>query len=281
MTELNIKAEAEKLQQMYADDPRSKTFNAIVYGDIGSGKTYSLKTARRPVLIHSFDPGGTLSIRDEIDKENPTIMADIRFEHEDPGNPSMFKEWDEVYHDLKRKSLFEHLGTYVIDSATTWAQCAMNYILQMQGRAGSVRKGAGAKGTGFHGVPFQDDWLPQMAMMEKALNDFVSLPCDCILTGHDDSDKDEITGRMFVHLAITGKLKKRIPLLFSEIYHADTVESSDAVKYRFLTRRTGLFQARTRLGKGGELDLYEEPDFKNILKKVGMDASDKPSLFAM
>ena len=157
MTDLDIKAEAEKLQKMYADDPRTKTFNAIVYGDIGCGKTYSLKTARRPVLIHSFDPGGTMSIRDELEKENPTMFADVRFEQEDPNFPSMFREWDATYHDLKRKGFFSLLGTFVIDSATTWAQCAMNEILRMQGRAGTVKKGAGSKGTGFHGVPFQDD----------------------------------------------------------------------------------------------------------------------------
>lgn len=275
---LEIKKEAEELQRMYKEDPRSETFNAIVYGGLGSGKTFSLKTARRPVLIHSFDPGGTMSIRDEINDENPTMFADIRFESEDPNYPQVFKEWDEVYHDLKRKGIFDRLGTFVIDSATTWAQSAMWEILRMKGRAGTVRKGAGQKGTGFYGVPFEEDWLPQMAMLEKAMRDFVSLPCDCILTGHDDSDKDGVTGKMFIHLMITGKLQKRIPLLFSEIYHASTTETSDGLHYRFLTRATGLYQARTRLGKGGELDLYEEQNFKSILEKVGMSTEDKPSL---
>ena len=110
------------------------------------------------------------------------------------------------------------------------------------------------------------------------MRDMASLPCDCILTGHDDMDKDEVSGKMFVHLMITGKLQKRIPLLFDEIYHTDTVETSKGLGYRFLTRKTGLYQARTRLGKGGELDLYEPQDYKAILKKVGMSTEDKPSL---
>uniref|UniRef100_A0A6M3L9P5 Putative ATPase domain containing protein n=1 Tax=viral metagenome TaxID=1070528 RepID=A0A6M3L9P5_9ZZZZ len=273
---LEIEAEAEKLQKMYYDDPRVNGYNAIIYGDLGTGKTYSLRTCRKPVLIHSFDPGGTFVLRDLIDSGD--VIADTRFEVEDPDMPTSFKEWDEVYHDLKRKNFFDYVGTYVIDSSTTWAQCAMYQVLRMQGRAGTVRKGAGKAGTGFHGVPHENDWLPQMAMLEKAMRDFVSLPCDCILTGHDDSDKDGVSGKMFVHLMITGKLQKRIPLLFSEIYHTDTEETSQGLIYRFLTRRTGLYQARTRLGKGGELDLYEEQDFKNILRKVGLPTEDKPRL---
>ena len=274
---LDIKAEAEKLKQMYEDDPRSKTFNAIVYGDLGSGKTYSLRTARRPVLVHSFDPGGTMVLRDLI--ESGDVIADTRFEVENPKAPTSFKEWDETYHDLKRKGMFNHIGTFVIDSATTWAQCAMYEVLRMQGRAGKITIGTDNKKTaGYCGFPHQNDWLPQMAILEGAMRDFVSLPCDCILTGHDDSDKDDITGQMFVHLMITGKLQKRIPLLFGEIYHANTEETSDGLIYRFLTRKTGLYQARTRLGKGGELDMYEEPDFKNILRKVGMSTEDKPRL---
>lgn len=276
MTELEIKKEAEKIHERYKSDPRSTTFNAIIYGDLGTGKTYSLRTARKPVLIHSFDPGGTMVLSDLIDKGE--VLADTRFEVEDPNQPSSFREWDEVYHDLKRKDFFSHIGTFVIDSATTWAQCAMYQILRMQGRAGTVKKGAGQKGTGFYGVPHEQDWLPQMAMLEKAIRDMTSLPCDCILTGHDDSDKDNVTGKMFIHLMITGKLQKRIPLLFGEIYHADTMETSAGLQYRFLTRKTGLYQARTRLGKGGELDLFEEQDFKNILQKVGIPTDDKPPL---
>jgi len=272
---LEIKAEAEKLKQMYEDDPRSKTYNGIVYGGLGTGKTRSLGTARKPVLIHSFDPGGTIVLEDLI--KTGDVIVDTRFEVEDPKMPTSFKEWDEVYHDLKRKGMFDHIGTFAIDSATTWAQCAMFEVLRMQGRAGDIRA-AGGKSGGFLGVPHQNDWLPQMAILENAMRDFVALPCDCILTGHDDADKDEITGQMFVHLMITGKLQKRVPLLFDEIYHANTEETSEGLIYRFLTRKTGLYQARTRLGKGGELDMYEEPDFKNILRKVGMSTEDKPRL---
>jgi len=256
---LEIKTEAEKLKKMYADDPRSKTFNGIVYGGIGTGKTSLLKTCRKPLHVDSFDPGGT-KVLDGVEE----IYKDTRFEVENPSKPSMAKLWDEEYSRRKKMGYFDSLGTYVIDSMTTWAQCIMYEVMKKAGRSG--------------GQPFQNDWLPQMTIIENALRDFVSLPCDCILIGHDDSDKDEATGRMFVGLMITGKLKRRVPLLFDEIYCAQTKETSAGIQYQLLTRATGMYQARTRLGKGGELDTYEEPDIKKILKKVGYDTADKPLL---
>jgi len=115
-----------------------------------------------------------------------------------------------------------------------------------------------------------------MMMMENAMRDFVALPCDCILIGHDDVTKDESSGKMFSGLMITGKLSRRVPLLFDEIYCALTKETSKGIEYQLLTRATGMYQARSRLGKGGELELYEKPDIKHILKKVGFSTEDKP-----
>jgi len=256
---LEIKAEAEKLTKMYEDDPRSSTFNAIVYGALGTGKTMLLRTCRKPVHVDSFDPGGT-----KVLAEEPEIYKDTRFEVEDPSNPTIAKLWDAEFHRRKRMGWFDKIGTYAIDSATTWSQVLMNEVMRKAGRSG--------------GTPFQQDWLPQMTMIENAMRAFTSLPCDCILIGHDDADKDEGTGRMFISLMITGKLKRRVPLLFDEIYCAQTKETSKGIEYQLLTRSTGLYQARTRLGKGGELDTYEKPDIKAILRKVGMSDEDKPSL---
>lgn len=256
---IEIKKEAEEVRRMYNDDPRSKTYNLLVYGGLGTGKTTLLKTVRRPLHVDSFDPGGTKVLEGEEE-----IYCDAQWEIEDPFKPTVAVAWDKAFHHRKKIGYFDALGTYALDSATTWGQDIMYEIMKKAGRAG--------------GVPFQQDWLPQMTVLENAMRQFISLPCDCILICHDDSDKDEISGRMFVHPLITGKLKRRIPLLFDELYYAMTKETSKGTEYQLLTRNTGLYQARTRLGKGGELETYEEPNIKKILEKVGFSTDDKPSL---
>ncbi len=259
MPPLDIKKEMEDLRKMYEDSAHQKAYRALIYGGLGTGKTNLIRTCRMPALVHSFDPGGTKTIRDEI--KTGKIFADTRFEVEDAERPTAFEAWDKEYDRLKSGGIFDKIGTYVIDSATTWSQSAMNVTLKKAGRAG--------------GTPQQNDYLPTMVMLEAAIKDICSLPCDVILIAHEDVDKDEITGRMMIGPAFIGKLKTRIPILFDEIYCATAKETSGGVKYTLLTRATGLYRARTRLGKGGLFDTYEEQDIKLLLKKAGYDTNDK------
>lgn len=257
---LDIKKEFEEIRKMYDSQAQQKSFNALIYGDFGTGKTRLLKTCRLPVHVDSFDPGGTKTIRDDI--AGGKVLADVRYEVEDPMKPTAFALWDKEYHRRKRDGYFEQIGTYVIDSATTWASAAMNVVLQKASRLG--------------GPPYQQDYLPAMSMIENAIKDMATLPCDTILTAHLDVDKDEATGRMFVGPLFVGKLKQRIPLLFDELYCAQTKNTSAGVVFSLLTRSDGIFKARTRLGKEGLFLTNEEPNIKALLKKAGYPTDDKP-----
>lgn len=269
---MNQNEQAKTIRERYAADPRSTSFNCVLYGGLGTGKTYSLRTAVAPVYVMSFDPGGSKVLAQRIANHkypdvsisSGNILVDSRFEVEDPKRPGAFELWDKEYEVLKRSGFFDNVGTFVVDSMTTWAQCALNLVLKKAGRAG--------------GVPQQNDWFPQMILLENAIRDFISLPCNCILIGHDASTKDEVTGKVFKDLMITGKLVRRIPLLFDEIYFATTKQTSKGVDYFFATQATSTYQARSRLGAGGLLEELEQPDFKSIMRKVGLSAEDKPAL---
>jgi hypothetical protein len=251
---LDAQVEFDKLQQMYKDQERNKTFNAIVYGGMGSGKTQLLRTCRPPIFVDSFDPGGSLTNRALI--EQGKMYVDTRWELEDAAKPFVFELWDKEYHRRKKEEFFKQLGTYAIDSATTWAATIMNVILRKAGRPATF--------------PFQNDYGPAMSILENAIKDFTTLPCDCILLCHNNMKTNEAEGKMLVGPLFWGKLVGRIPILFDEIYHAETKETSAGVKYHLLTRRTGNVEARTRLGADGKFDTYEEPNIMNLLKKAGM-----------
>ena len=259
---VDIKVEAQKLREMYASDSRTESFNAIIYGGMGSGKTTSLATARKPVLAHSFDPGGFKVLEPEITKGE--IIVDSRFEVEDPKKPTAFKAWDDECSRLERIGMFNHVGTYVIDSLTMWSAAALNAVLLKAGRAGTT--------------PQQNDWYPQMVMIENAIRKLTALPCDFILIGHEDFKKDEVIGKISYKLMVTGKLVARLPAMFDEIYHAETKDTSKGPEYFFRTRRNSTYEARTRLGRRGIFDELEKPDFKHLLKKAGLSYADKPLL---
>lgn len=260
-----IKARADKIAKIYGENPRKETFNAIIYGPIKIGKSSLIKTCRAPILVHSFDPGGTIVLRDEI--ENGRVLANTSFENEDPFNPWVFKDWVDEMKTLDRDGFFDSLGTFVIDSTTTWIQCIMYHVIKLAVMNDKKKKRV------LGGHPHENDWLPQMQHIENWMRIFVSLPCDCILLGHDNIPTDRDTGAVIGDktLLITGKLDKRVPALFDEIYYMD--RHNGKVKLQTLTKNG--VQSGTRMGRGGRLEEYEEPNIKGILKKVGFPHEDK------
>lgn len=265
-TLLTIRKQAEEIKKLYEEDPRSLTFNAIVYGSLKVGKTSLLRTCPKPVLIHSFDPSGTLVLRDLIDKGE--VLADTRFEREDPFKPTACRLWEDSFNYLYRKDFFSHVGTFVIDSMTTWNQVIMYEVIARAAKAKKNREVGGS--------PQEQDWLPAMSFIENYMRKFLSLPCHCILLGHADQQKDR-DGNIIGDLGILtfGKLRERVPALFSEIYYLRMKDYKKETR-ELLTKPTYGIQCGSRLGFGGKLDKTEPPDIKKIMKKCGLDISDKP-----
>lgn len=265
-TLLAIKKQAEEIKKMYDGDPRTKTFNCLVYGALKTGKTSILRTCPKPVFVHSFDPSGTLVLRDLIEKGE--VLADTRFENEDPFKPSACRLWESEFNDLYRKGFFNHVGTFALDSMTTWASIIMNEVIR--------RAAAKKKNRVIGEAPQQQDWLLQMSFIENYIRKFLSLPCHCILLGHADQQKNEEGANVGdLSIMITGKLRERIPALFSEIYYLRIKDYKIGTR-ELLTQAVYGIQAGSRLSFGGKLDKTEPPNIKKIMDKVGLDSSDKP-----
>ena len=251
----------QELNALYKDSPRPEAFTALILGESGSGKSFLIRTARKPVHVDIFDPGGTINLDDLIRKGE--IVADIRWMGEDPRNPHVFKEWEKVSKERLRSGYFNYFGTYVLDSSTTWANTIMNQQMKEAGLAGEAPR-------------FTHDYVPQKVKIQNWINTFMTLPCDFFLTGHLEGLKDDVTGRMSYRYMVTGKAQVTIPLLFDEIYVMDPKSTASGVEYRILTQSTGTHLARSRMAKKGLLKTYEEPDLKKILAKCGRSTADKP-----
>uniref|UniRef100_A0A6H1ZPR0 Putative ATPase domain containing protein n=1 Tax=viral metagenome TaxID=1070528 RepID=A0A6H1ZPR0_9ZZZZ len=261
---IDAKVEAEKLRNLYNDDPRQDLASILMTGESGKGKTFSLRTAPFPVHIDSFDPRGTKSVRDLIDKGD--VIADVRFENDDPFNPHAFKLWTKEFEARRVGKYFESIGTYCLDSASTYTEAVMNFI----------QKNRKAEGT----VPlWEKDYHPQKVELRKWISKITSLPCHVIVTGHLEPQKDKegnIIGRRFL---MTGKGAIVVPLLFDEIWVLENKETSKGLDYYTILQSTGMFLARSRLAGTGSLGEKEPTNLRNIFKKAGLNYEDKPKLF--
>lgn len=260
---LKIKKSVEELQNLYKSDPRQDSLNVLLLGETGSGKSYLFATARKPIHVDSFDPGGTKGLRDYIKRGD--IIVDTRWEKEDPTNPSVYDKWRRVFDDRVSMGYFDLFGTYVLDSSTTWSESIMNWILKKAGLSGAPPRWA-------------HDYVPQKIEVRNKIRKMLDLPCDFFITGHLEGSKDEVTGGMSYRYMTTGKGVVTLPLLFDELWVMDPKETAKGVEYRILTRSTGRHLARSRLAKGGLLETYEKPDIKAILKKARLPTEDKPKI---
>lgn len=264
-TFLEAKKNAQELAKMYASDGKQKSFNLLLLGEMGQGKTFLARTARFPVHIDSFDPGGTKGLEDYIAKGD--IIVDSRYESENPMKPSMYPIWIKEMQSRLDSGYFDHIGTYIIDSSTSWAEMIMNDILKKAGIPGQQPRWA-------------HDYGPQKTLIRNYLKMCLDLPCDFILTGHLKMITDEgAGGKTIFRFATTGQGVITIPTMFDEIWNMTTKDTSGGLKYQILTQSTGTYACRSRLAKDGLLDKFEEPNIKSILKKAGKSVEDKPKLF--
>lgn len=253
------------MREKYGAQDMTEHLQFLIYGPSGSGKTYSLRSARLPLWVDSFDPGGSVALNDLVQDGRAVVINE--YEKEDAKHPTAFKLWDENFDKLEKAGVFERIGTYVLDSATTWGQAALNEVMKRAARAG--------------GVPQQNDWYPQMVLMEAAIKRIMALPCDVVFICHDDILKDEITGKVMRSPLLTGKARKRIPLLFSEIYYADVRRSSKGAEYVWQMRKDSTNDARSRMSglPNVKVDDLEPQDFSALMKKFGKAYENLPNLF--
>lgn len=269
--------ELKRVTDYYNGDKMQKRFSAIITGETNAGKTYILRTARFPIHIDSFDPGGTKCLSDLIlSKNNPDgqIVADTQWETEDPFNPKAFAEWMKVTQVRMDSGYFDMFGTYCIDSLSTLSDAVMNYQLGSVGREGET--------------PMRNrDYMPQKVLIQNYVRKLMNLPCDFILTGHLREHEDIIsidnkTGIVRkttrYRLNVVGQAVVALPLMFDELYVIIGKEGSSGPNREMLVDSLGTYIARSRLKRNGKLASKEPPDIKGLLKKIGLSWTDKPRL---
>src|SRR5207302_271623 len=112
----------------------------------------------------------------------------------------------EVYTDWEKDFSTRDLSKYNavgLDSITTFLDLIMDYVLTVNGRPGQW--------------PDQSDYGPQMVTFTNVMRVLNSLGITLYCTGHLSYDQDDLTKKIYRMPMMTGRLKAKIPLLFSDI----------------------------------------------------------------
>lgn len=190
------------------------THKFLLLGDTGSGKTTQVLTLPGKKFMYLFDANAILSLRGH-DVEYEEFLPDrlnlsIRSLSKDKGDKTtqfrndLYVEWEKDFQGRIDSGFFNDYDVIGFDSATTFLDLIMDRVLTINGRPG--------------GWPQQDDYGPQMLAFMSVCRTLMSLGKTIFMTGHLDVKQDELTKRIFRTPMFTGKLRTKIPLLFSDIF---------------------------------------------------------------
>lgn len=285
MNQPNVLTENQKSLQAIRDEYAAKEvgdkISALISGEWGTGKTALLATGRLPLMLYSFDPKGTTVLhamketREQIEKGNILIRTywDDPMGWEGGASPKKLRNekpmaFENFLRDYKSdidSGLINNFGTVAIDSLTTLVTAMNAHWAFVKDRP--------MKGQ----ILAQSDYAFINTYLQAIIRRTAEHPVDFFMTAHLVRSEDEFSAGMPVmQLKAFKSLQVDIPLLFTEKYVL--VRRGEGAP-KLLTAPKGLYKASSQLAANGSLKVEEEPNIKNLLRKVGLPFDDKKPLF--
>jgi len=248
----------DALRSTYSLKPQN--VSVLSFGLYGSGKTALLRTARKPVLLFLFDPGGAVPLQKEINEGSVIIMD---YTNENSKTPTEFSRFEKDFDRFSRDGTFNNVGTIALDSFTTWFDAMMNQTVKTLQRK--------------NGIPEIQDWQVLKNVVTNYIKLFSSFAADFYMTAHLVNDKDDITGEILSDVNAFKSLRPLMPIYFTEKWYLETRKKGTSFEYVINLESTGRYKASSRLkGLNDKILSVMPADIKEIFRLAGQHTEDLP-----
>ena len=227
------------------DIKRGDRFSLLCFGQTGSGKTTLGLTAPGKKFSYLFDPNAVASLAghdveyeeflpDYLDlsivvqhgpftkKVGEVKAKDSKPRPEPKAGAETYVRWEEDFYKRISSGYFNDVGLLVFDSLTTFQNMVLDRVMYIQGKLGQT--------------PDTDDYIAVVNTVANVFRQATSLGCNIYATGHLDFVQDDLSKQIFWQPVLVGKLRTRLPLLFSDIWV--TGADTDANKRTIYTVQT-------------------------------------------
>jgi len=234
-------------------------FRALLIGPSGSMKTSTaLLTAPWPIMVYSFDPGGTSGshLRDRIvSPSNPDapIWINTQFEQDSPSTPVAFEHFlnDLRYHIAS--GTFRLFNTLVLDSLTTLFHFRLWQRIEVEAK----------RSTSFAASDDRPEYKPMKRQLMNVLSDISAIPCNVIAIIHVNPQTRE--------LELPPSARRVIEPYFQERWVLRWLQDPTGQRPTQLAlqcRADGTYEAKTQIG-ALHWNTYEEPNLSALLARAG------------
>lgn len=253
------------------DFQNTEVLKVLVYGRSGSGKTFGAGTFPRPVFL-DFDKGiATL--------RNPAFFAkyglpDIQYQQftekstTKGGVVSKHNAFDDAfvyYESMMKPDKVDTFDTWVIDTATSLSEVALNkaLIFMGQNKLSQTHQTAMTQGVV---VPKLQDYGAERSLIEQFVAMVLGSGKHVVLLCHEKElyEGDVVVGRVPL---LTGKGVEAICALFDEVYNLQTVRKGPDLFHQVTTEAVGKNMAKSRLGIPSGTE-WNWPAIKTELDKI-------------
>ena len=218
------------------DAPTGK--QVMVVGNIGTGKTTQFPTLKGRKFLYVFDSNCLPSIKaagidykafipDYMDLDlsartlkDPSKQKAIDASSVKGLNPQTYIEWERDFEARNQDKFFDGYDWVGLDSFTTFSDCVLDRIMFLNGRLGK-----------------HPEMADQTALMTVTKNVYrvLSGMNGFFSTAHTETYRDDLTGKVYGRIMMTGRNRIRIPLLLANIFATFVDVSKDGVQYKAKT----------------------------------------------
>ncbi len=132
----------------------------------------------------------------------------------------------------------------IVDSGTFLAKLIINEALKLDGKSADTSPGLNHYGS-------------LATKMERFISELSGLPCNFILTVHENVVKDDVTGALQWGIALTKYLRNTLPGYFNEVYQCKVKKMGSDIKYEVHPRPHGGYPSKTCIPTMGAAETHE------------------------
>ena len=218
----------------------NQNLKLLLVGGAGAGKTTQFRTLPGRTFMYIFDPNaerslvGAANIDYEIfnvemlDLGVKPLSNKIKGDFGRPDEPRTYTAWEAHYEEAIESAFFMPYDFIGFDSLTTFADVVMDRVQYLNGRLGRH--------------PEIADYTAQMALITNVFRVLTSMGKGLIATGHEKPRTEEVTKRTEYMPMLTGELRVRLPLLFTDILYLYNETIGDSIIYEARTGGDSLRQ---------------------------------------